>query len=264
MTRKDTPEDYVFLCRRLFDHIQLEGVTPVMLSDAELEIMIQKLRQETSRISRHGKKLAPIAWEFPALFKNAEETIANAPQGSKIVFGLAEALLGAYTGQREHVGTGGQKALQETERGWNTYKAMEALFLQKHVLAIKLAELAQQFSGPMTNGSFVVCAFAEHRPGFLEVRTIQSLSLINSSGCDLHNCVISARLSNAAGESYLNLYFAPDWPKDGKLVTRYVDTDFPKLTVDNVTRVDVSVWASEFSIEPTTLKKPVAGWPDLN
>lgn len=262
LTRKDTTEDYVFLCERLFDDFKVKGVTPVMPSEAEQKVHGQKIREELSRISRHGKKLAPIAGEFPALFKSVEEINRNLPQGSKIFFGLAEAFLGAYTGQREHVGTGGQKALQETERGWDAYKALEALFNQKHVLAMKMAELVPQFSGPETNGTFLTASFAEHKPSFLplDLNQRELLSLKNTSGRDLHNCAISVRVSNAAGKSYLNLHFVPIWLKDENRVAQYSDDGFPEDTVKDVTRVEVRVGATEFSTQPIVLEKPSGGW----
>lgn len=261
-TREDKPENYAFLCERLLDDVPVIGAPTIKPSQAEVEVGLQNLKAQLKHLSRRCRELSPIAEGFSDLIGRVEELARNAPQGSKIVFGLAEAILGAYSGQREHVGTGGQKALQETERGWNAIKEVENIFHQKHILAVKLAELAPQFSGPMTNQPFVTCSFAEHTPGFFEIEKRDFLSLVNSSGRDLHNCVIAVRLSNAKGESFVNLHFAQSWQKNEKRVAQYSDTDFPKTAVEDVIRVDVSVWAAELSTEPVTLKPPTFGWPE--
>ena len=175
---------------------------------------------------------------------------------------LTEVILGGYNGQRELVAAGGQKALQETDRGWNAITELKNIFDLKHVLAVELVDLGSQFSGSITDESFVSCSFAEHKAGFLEIETRESLGVVKSSGRDLHNCVIAVRLSNAAGDSYMNFYFVPKWPKNERRVALYSDTDFPRITVDNIARVDVSVRATEFSIQPVVLKMPPAGWPE--
>ncbi len=95
-----------------------------------------------------------------------------------------------------------------------------------------------------------------------QIQTRDSLALTNSSGQELHNCVIAVRLSNAAGDSYLNLYFVPDWQAYEKRVARYSNIDFPIDTVDGIVRVDVSLWSKECSIKPIVLNKPPAGWPE--
>ena len=236
VTREDKPENYVFLCERLLEDIPVPNAPTIKASEAEVEVDLQNLKGQLKHLSRSCRKLSPVAQGFSDLIGQVEELVRNAPQGSKIVFGLAEALLGAYSGQREHVGAGGRKALEETERGWNAIKEVENIFHRKHVLAVKLAELAPQFSGPMTNQPLVSCSFAEHKPGFFEIETRDFLSLVNSSGRDLHNCVIAVRLSNAKGESYVNLHFASSWLKNEKRVAQYSDADFLKATVDGVTR----------------------------
>jgi hypothetical protein len=261
-TRKDTTENYVFLCNGLFENIPADASPTIKLSDAEAEVALQKWKEEAGRLSQRSRKLAPIARNCFLLIEHAEAIGQNAPKGSKIVFGIAEAILGGYTAQRELIAAGGKKALQETERGWNTFTEVQNIFDQRHVLAVELADLGSQFSGPITNGTFVTCSFAEHKAGFLEIETRESFSVVNSSGRDLHNCVIAVRLSNAAGDSYVNYYFVPNWPKNERHVAQYSDTDFPKITVDNISRVDVSVRATEFSIQPIVLKMPTAGWAE--
>jgi hypothetical protein len=114
----------------------------------------------------------------------------------------------------------------------------------------------------VTNSALVAGSFTVHQPGFFEVDTVQTLTLVNSSGADLENCVISARVSDAAGKSYLNLHFTPHWPKGERLTARYTSSDFPMNMLENVVRVDVTVWSSNCSFEPMTIKMPAAGWLD--
>jgi hypothetical protein len=160
---------------------------------------LQDLKDETRSISRHGRKLAPIARDFSALIAQLEELARNATQisGSKMVFGLAEAALGGYTGKKDLLASGGEQTLYEAEKGWNLYSALKNLIHQKRVLAVQLVGLAPQFSGQVTtNNSFLSCSFREHTPGLFEIQTRRAISLINSSGKNLHNCVVAARLSN--------------------------------------------------------------------
>lgn len=259
-TRRDMPEDYTLLARMLFEPITLNGETAVKLSEAEQELKAEELRVEIQRIARRDRKLSSVASEMEKIFQGAEEIAKNAPQGSKIILGLAEALLGGYTGQRELVGSGGQKALQETERGWGAIQGVMALFDRKHVSAIKLAGLAPQFSGPLTNAPMISCAFAEHQPGFLEASVVQSLAIKNLSSNDVADCTIAVRLSNADGKSHVNVHYASQWPAGGVLTARYSDTDFPDNTIDGVVRVDVSVWTDKWSVDSCVLKKPADGW----
>jgi len=261
-TREDKVDDFAFLCTVLLEDIPAVGNTPIKLSEAEVEAAIPLVGQKIKNLSSRCNKLAPIAQGWLDLLRRAEATSRNAPQGSKIFFGLAEAILGICTGQRELVGAGGQKALQETERGWNTFNEVKNLFYRKHVLAIKLAGFAPQFSGSITNLPIISCSFAEHKPGLFEIQTKHFLALVNTSGRDLHNCVIAVRFSNAKGESYLNLYFAQAWKSGEKRVTQYSDFDFPKTTVDDITRVDVNIWATETSTQLITLTRPSDGWSE--
>jgi hypothetical protein len=60
----------------------------------------------------------------------------------------------------------------------------------------------------------------------------------------------------------VNFYFVRDWLKNESRVAQYSSTAVPKITVDNITRVDLNVWASEFAVQPIVLEKPLFGWPD--
>ena len=87
--------------------------------------------------------------------------------------------------------------------------------------------------------------------------------MTNSSGQELHNCVVTVRFSDAAGKSCLNIYFVPDRRIDEKRVVNYSNFDFPKDTVDGIVRVDMGFCSKECSIQPISLKKPNSGWPVL-
>ena len=262
VTKRDTLEDYVFLCQTLFGKIKLEGA--VLPSDAETEIEAQNSSAEINRISNRGKNLAPIAQGLIYLENQRAEIVKDAPNGKALFSGAVDVVSGLNSGKNADVWSGIMKALPDIASGAKTIDEAMNLEEKRHQLAIILTKFAPQFSGPLTNGSLLSFSFSEHLPILFQVDTVQSIGLANSSGSDLHNCVIFARLSDASGNSYVNLHFAPNWPKDGKLEAKYVSSDFPTPTVENVTRVDISVWTSEFSFDPMMLKKPVDGWPEPN
>ena len=161
------------------------------------------------------------------------------------------------------MGEGGQKALNGAQDLVNAIEAFKKLLNDKHVVAVQLADLTPQFSGPMTNAQILTASFAEHTPGFLEIQTRDAVTMTNSSGQDLHNCVVAVRLSNSAGESYLNLYFVADWKSGEKRTAQYSNMDFPKDTINGIVRVDLAAWSKECSMESLTLKKPVGAWANL-
>jgi hypothetical protein len=262
-TRQDTENDYTLMCECLFQELPADGKPTIKASDAETEARVQQVMDELAHISKRGRKLALISQRYASLIQQAVNIAQNAPQVSPVVFGSAEAALGVYTGQREVVGEGGKQALKGTEKLWNAFASVQQIVEARHVLAIQLEDLVPQFSGPETNRAQFGCSFAEHVPGFLEVQTKDSLALTNSSGQELHNCVVAVRLSDAAGNSYLNLYFVPDWQIDEKRVAKYSSFDFPKDTVDGIVRVEVGLYSKECSMQPFALKKPKSGWPGL-
>lgn len=262
-TRKDTVEDFTILCTGLFEDLPVNGKPTIKPSDAEIQARIQQAVENLSLMALHERKLAPISNKFSHLIQQGEDLQGNAPKLSPIVFGSVEAALGIYSGQRGIVGEGGKKALNGTENLWNAYNSMVQLYNDKQVLAIQLADLAPQFSGEVTNAELLACSFAEHKPGSFEVQTIDSLALTNSSDQELHNCVISVRLSNSAGDSYLNLYFVPDWKANEIRIVKYSDFDFPKDTVNGITQAEVILLSKEWSAQPVLINKPDDGWPDL-
>lgn len=263
MTRRDTLEDYTFLCANLFGDLPVDGTPTLKLSDAEVQVRVSEVENRLAHISWRDRNLALISRNHSLLIQQAETLQRNAPRLSPILFGSAQAALGMYTGQRGVVGEGGQKALNGAQDLVNAISAFQKLLGDKRVVAIQLADLAPQFSGQVTNAQILTGSFAEHTPGFLEIKTKDAVTMTNSSGQDLHNCVVAVRLSNSAGESYLNLYFVPDWKNGEKRTAQYSSMDFPKDTVDGIVRVDLAAWSKECSMEPLTLKKPTGAWPAL-
>lgn len=264
LTRKDTSRDYAFLCACLFEDLPAPGAATIKPSAAEVQARIHLLISVLNRISWRDRQLAPISRDFALLIRRAEGIQKSEPKLSPIVFGTVEAALAIYTGQRRSLDEGGQQALKATETLWNAFVAVQKVYSDKHVLAIQLADLATQFSGPVTNAEIVASSFAEHRPGLLEVQTKDWLTLRNSSGQELRNCVVAVRLSDSRGNSYLNIYFVRDWQTDQRRVASYSSSDFPKDTVNGITRVDVALWSEECSMTAFTSKKPARGWPDLD
>jgi hypothetical protein len=264
VTRKDSKADFVFLAQNLFEDLPVAGVPSVKFSDAEVEVKLQELREGLLHRSHHCRSLAPIADNYLVLFSHAQDITTNAPKGSRIAFGLLEAALGVYTSQRDQVAEGGKKALQETEKGWDAVKAAENLFQEKHVLAVKLAEITPQFCSTTMRSNALTWSFAEHTPGFLELQKKDYLNLTNSSGKECHNCIVSARFSDAAGNSYVDFYFISDWRADEARMAQFSDFDCPKLIVDNPLRIEVAMWCEEFVVAPSTLMKPLSGWPEPN
>ncbi|MEI6078441.1 MAG: hypothetical protein WCS94_22875 [Verrucomicrobiota bacterium] len=256
---KDTPEDFIILCETLFEKIKLEGA--VLPSEAEARIKEESCQAEITGISQRGKDLGKIAQGLIYLESKRQGIAANAPNGKAFVSGLPDLASGLKNESGADMWNGLLKMLPDIASGAKTILGAMDLMEQKHMLAIILAnKCAPQFSGLVTNGSLLKCSFAEHKPIFFEPSMIQQLGLVNASGRDLHNCVVFVRASDADGKSYVNIHFAQNWPKEGNLVAQYKDTDSPNPTVENTTRVDVTVWTSEISFEPVTLVKPASGW----
>jgi hypothetical protein len=262
ITRHDAPEDLALLCTALMDRTPIKGEAEVRGSDAEATIRIKRYKEQIPRIARRSRKLAPVARDLAKLIGKAEEIAQNGPSGSKFAFGFAELILGVYTGERGIVASGGSKALGQAESVWNAVSGALAVFNEKHVLAIELAQAVEELSGPPTNSPVISARFSEHTPILFQVTTTETLLLTNSSQIDLHNAVISVRFSNGDGESYLNVHFAPNWPSGETKALTYSDTAFPKTTVPNIQRVEVRVLSSEVTGAALVFKKPLLGWPD--
>ncbi|HEY1788373.1 MAG TPA: hypothetical protein VGJ73_09470 [Verrucomicrobiae bacterium] len=265
MTRKDTETDYVFMCEHLFKPLPMEGETQITLPGAMVESLLQEERDQLAHISWHDKKLAPIARHFSDLISHAQHLDENPPRFSPVIFGSAEAALGLYSGQRKFVGDGGTKLLNAAENLWDAVQARKNLFDDRDDLAVRLATLTRNFCGPITKCQLITASFTDQVPGFLQSRTRHSLGLTNTSGRELHNCVIGVFFSNAAGKSCLNLYFVQDWDPGEERVATYSDVfDFPRDTVDNITEVDIGFASKECSQEPFATKRPYNGWPSTS
>lgn len=262
-TKKDTAKDYRLLCGCLMEQLPADGVAEVQPTKAEIEARIPLAKQASDRMSWRTRRLAPIARDFSSLIRHAETLQKNAPRLSSIVFGSAEAALGLYAGQRATVNEGGQKALKATENLWDAYVALKKIMDERQLLAVKLANLASQFSGPETNSPAIAFSFAEHKPTFFDLQTREQLVITNTSGQTLNDCIVAVQFSGDTGKSCLNLYFTPEWPANEKRSVKYSDFDFPEDTVDNIVRVDVRFWSKECSLPKATLKKSKLGWADL-
>lgn len=82
-------------------------------------------------------------------------------------------------------------------------------------------------------------------------------------GFETHFAQFTARPSNAASDSYVNYYFEKLWPNGQCRAAHYCSSDFPKVTVENMVRLDVDFWAVEFSLPAVTVPRPAGGWPEL-
>jgi hypothetical protein len=265
MMRKDTESDYVFLCGHLFRALPVEDTVRINLPPAMAEAQVQDVCDQLAYISRRGQKLAPIARQYSGLLRQAERFQENPPRVSPAVFGSAEVVLGLYSGQRQIVGEGGAKVLDTTENMWDVMERLNRLYGDRDALAFRVARLAKSFSGPMTNAPVLGCSFEDHTPGFLQSKTRHSLALTNTSGRELHNCVVAVLFSNISGNSLLNLYFVPDWQPGQQRVMKDSDVlDFPKDTVNNINEVDIGFRSRECSEEPFALKRPYQGWPSAS
>jgi hypothetical protein len=261
-TRKDTVEDYTFLCQALFQGIPVEGSPQRHLSQAENEALAPEHRAELSRISRRSRDLAPIARSVSILGERAQALQLDRASGSKFVFGLAELCLGFSAHQPQIMAAGGEKALGETEKAVDRAADFNQLIRDVLVLQVRLAKLAPQFSGPNTNAAATLaCSLAVDTGGFLSPASA-SLAVTNLSGLDLHDCVTMVRLLNASGDSSVSYYFLPAWQQGRKCVARYEDGATAQVRLDDVTTVEVDFWARELSAGPFLLKKPPRGWPE--
>lgn len=258
-SRKDTVEDYVFLCETMLDKIKLvNGVEP---SQAEVTVAARNRQHEFTRISAQGAALAEITQSLLAETAKRGEVLTNLPDGRAFFSGSGNVLAGLNSGSNQQVISGLEKALPELIHGLETYEKLTESLNYQHGMAIKLAKLAPKFSGPMTDAGALPCSFEEYERGLILVDKFQTLSVSNSFGSNLHNCVIFVRLSDVDGASYANVHFAPLWPKAGRLQASYTDTDVTTKRLDNATRVEITVWTRENSFEPRILTRPREGWP---
>src|SRR5579871_4310445 len=115
LTRKDTAEDFTLLCACVFDTLPAAGAHEIQPTPAEAEVLLDKGKLLLSRVSRRARNLAPIAQGELEIIEKAQMLSRNGPHFSNLVFGTLEGALGLYSGQRELVGKGGQKALGAME-----------------------------------------------------------------------------------------------------------------------------------------------------
>ena len=253
ITRSDKPDDFAFLASALFVELPADGNAPIRLTAPEEVVKLRKQIARLDHMARRSQTLAPIASKFGHTLKRAEALGQKSPEFSKFLFGLAEAGLGAYSGQRDRVGTGGQKALVAAETGVNYLKEQGAVLDEKRVLAVEMLDLVPKFSGAVTTTPAFSYSFEERQTGFLEIQS--TLRMVNTSGRELHNCVVAVRLSNVQGVSALSLYFANNWRNAEMRMPVFSNLDFSQQPIIGLNRVEVQIWASEFSVEPFVLSR---------
>ena len=201
---KDTREDFLVLCETLFEKIKLEG--SFQLSEAEARIKVESNQAEIRGISQRGKNLGKIAQGLIYLESKRQNVAANAPDGKALASGFLDLASGLKNDNGADLWAGLQKAWPDIASGAKTILGAADLMDQKHMFAIVLAtKCAPQFSGPTTNASLLKCSFAEHQPIIFETSMIQQLRLTNTSGRDLHDCVVFVRASDPDGKSYVNI-----------------------------------------------------------
>jgi hypothetical protein len=171
--------------------------------------------------------------------------------------------VGFYTGERASVNEGAQKALKATAALAEAFASFQKILADRQVLAVRLADLAPEFSGPKSDSPQVKIVMAEHKDGIIFVDTNTRLALVNTSKQALTNCVVAVRFSDAGGKSSLSLYFVPEWQAGETRAVNFADDDYPRQTVENIERVDVQLWSTESSAPSMILKKPSAGWPEF-
>lgn len=251
----------MLLCERLLAKIKLvDGVEP---SEAEAAVAARDRSKEIARVSVEGVKLAEIATCLLNESNELHQIITNLPDGKGFFTGAGEVYSGFNSSSNDVMWSGIKKAAPDVIRGIQSALEIDQLATYHQGLAIKLAKLAPEFSGAQTNAGIPKCQFSVREEGLIFIDKFQFLSLSNSVGTDLHNCVIFVRLSDPDGKSYVNVHFAPLWPSAGQLVATYTDTDFTAKRLENVTKVEIAVSARECSFGPKVLTKPAAGWPEL-
>ena len=109
IARRDTPEDYTFLCATLFGDLPIEGTPTLKPSDAEIQAHVSEVDNRLWRISWRDRNLAPISRNNSLLIQQAETLQRNAPRLSPIIFGSAQAMLGMYWARRASWAKAGKK-----------------------------------------------------------------------------------------------------------------------------------------------------------
>lgn len=261
LTRSDKPEDFAFLASALFVDLPVDGTARLKPTRAEEVVNLRKQIAKLDHISRRSRTLSPIGAKLLHTMKRAESLQHKSPDVSNFILGLAEAGLGLYTGQRDTVGTGGQKVLVEAKSGVDYLKEQAAVIEEKSILAVEMLDLVPKFSGNVTTTPGFSCNFEGLQTSIFDNRS--ALRVVNNSGRDLHNCVATVRLSNARGDSSLSLFFTDIWRNAEMRTAAYARFDPSKnqITVTEVDRVVVQIWATELSVDPIVLTEQGQGGP---
>ena len=258
LSRKDSAEDYILMCRSLLDGIRL--VDGVESSDAERAVMARIQQEGMTRIAMEGTDLGAIAQSIQREQEGLKKSLTNLPNARAFFSGSGDVIGGLNSNSSGQFWSGVGQALPEIARGWEAYEKVTESAQFRHGVAIYLATLAPKFSGRTSDSVALTVGFSERPPSFFESDTTQSLKLTNFYGADLHHCVILVRLSDTNGKSHVNIHYAPLWPRTGILKADYNSYEVSTKSLENASRVDVDVWAREFSFEPVTLRKTRGGW----
>ena len=261
VTRRDTPEDYAKLCQILLEPAVVVNPLQIQRSNAELEIARRRLLADLPRISRRCRKLSPLAQEVVTIERKYEQLSKGFPNLASGVLGVGEALAGFVTEQRGIAADGAQRALRELAKAAEVAPELRELWVQRHVAAVELAELAPQFSAPPTQGAPLGVRFGEHSTLGLGIDTIEAAILTNSSGRELRNCVIELRTYDPKGNSYLRIHFARTWPANETLAVLYSSTEPGVAKFDAIAGVAIRVLSADLSTGWAHQARPPKGWP---
>jgi hypothetical protein len=172
--------------------------------------------------------------------------LQQAPDIPGAIIGALEVAFGIYTHQKDAVAEGGKKVLNEASKTVSAMQKVRDLYDSKHVLAVQLGDLVPKFSSTNLTTSALGCSVLKKEPGLFDISNINySLWLTNTSGRDLHNCVIVVRSSNQSANSFLNYYYVENWKSGEIRATRFSKGDLPRTAIDDPVRFDFSLWTAE-------------------
>lgn len=244
------------------------GAAEVQTTEAENTVRHRRLREELTDLSRHSRRLAPLAEDMVRELAALEQLSSDQPSLASLILSGAEAAIGLRLGNDEMAVSGSKGALQEVKGYGQVVESILGAKRRIETARVRLAELAPEFSGPMVTNSLVECEFTETAPSLLDrvlgdnraTDSVQTLRLPNQSGSKLTQSVVTVRLVRPSGESFLHHYWVAEWEDGQWRSASYVPTVLFAETDKDVDRVRVTLAALEATSPAETLSRKGEHW----
>ena len=270
--REDTPEQYARLCALLLATLPPETTAPsAKVTAAEQAVWLQDFRQQLDDVSQQCRRLAPIAADVSRELTGLEQLSQrqSQPSLSKLILSGTETAVGYGLKSKDMLESGSKGVFQELKgyaEIWETIKAARARI---EMARVRLAQLAPTYSGPIATKPLFECELTEENPSLLSrvlgdghtTDATQTLRLRNLSGQSLTRCVVTVRLAQRSGESYLHLYYIEAWPAgEWRKITYAPHGLFSESDID-VEQVKANLWSREMTSPEIALSRKGETWP---